>query len=316
MFSNYISKALEETTKAENRNKQGLQVDPVFRPNVRAWFERSVKVFGLLINGQRGRSRIQIRLRGTCTADTILQALTWLYIDDVHFRKTINARVRTSPDADLARFISLFAQTGISRNIYRMRWEFLSKICSVSSSANSKLYQCFNTYSDIIDGLVAPQFPTMTVTTNCKCQIKNIFSFLPIDFDQYRSGGLKGLQHAIDERNKGFSGERILCKRCGEKHTENNVFGDIVFIMLGPLVADLPKVEAPQDLLRTIHLKDQNYVLTCFSDFDLSELHVRINCRRMNGKWYQYDDNVMTAEPTTFGKWVDVLIYKKSVLVP
>lgn len=305
-FSAKIFKALSTRPEERNESKKGLKVAPDASSNVSEWYKRSFNKAGLLPNGNVEKARILTKLQDTCTYDSYLQALTWLYIDDEHFRRTIDEHIRTSPDAVWARFIAVFAQKGATSNIRCWRTQLLSKNCCVSLGAGTKIITCGSFNLEVIQELVAPLFPTMTST--CRCHIVRKFNVIQANAKDLRGFGFKFLQPAVD---KWVNNEKILCQRCGLKFRKNQVFGDIVFIWVPAHVSKLPKVKEPTEIPQTIVLKEQIYDLTCFTDLDCSKAHAKMNCRRMDKNWYHYDNNLITAGPLTHESTVETLMYKR-----
>lgn len=276
------------------------------------WFEASLENQGLLPNSQHEKNYIKIWTRETCTADSLLQALTWLYIDDNHFRKTVDKHIGTSPDDDVARFVVAFAYGDVLENIYRWRREFLSKHCSVISRGATKEIHCLSAHYKNIEDLITPLFPAMTSTTGCECRIQRKFVTIPFSYKHLGRRGLSGLQEAIDKR---INDEKTLCKRCGQKHIEDHEFSDIAFVAVARHKSEAYTVKDRVGIPRTIFLEDQKFKFTCFTDLDFSKNHSAMNCRRKNGKWYHYDDNRKTAEILRDGSLVetDTLMYKRIV---
>lgn len=312
-FCEIISKArqVQESKVCENRSKRELRVDPILptEERVQKWFDRSLEFSSLLLNSQLERRRNLIMLMGTCSADSILQALTWLYIDDVHFRETIDALIRTSSDAVLARLIAIFAQTGNSERVYRLRRIIMSKNCSLYARTDIKYMQCDAESFQSIEEFVAPLFPVGVLTSTCKCLHQTKFATLPINHLKLGPGPrLTDLQQAI---NKRIHRDKVLCKRCGEKDSENQEFSDFVFIHLGSSIVNLFRINKPDDIPKTIDLNGQKYVLVCFLDDDRVKAHAMLSFRRKNGKWYHYDDNEGIAESMPKECWTDILLYKR-----
>lgn len=310
-FETEIRSALEKPVGSGNESEAGLRVDPIAKPDMSGWFQRSLTAKGLLQNGQREKYKIQIEIDGTCGPDSILQALSWLYIDDAHFRKAVDERIRKSPDADLARFSATLAQKGDKRQIYRWRMEMLSEYCFVLRKDDVMNFQCASINPVNIAVLIAPLFPTKTSITTCKCRIKKKFAALPIDDTYLKEFGFKKLQTAIDRRNNHFVDEESLCKHCGQRSSKIYAFGDIVFIIVRPSVGNRHPVWFPLEIQDTIVLKDQKYSLVCVSDITMPG-HARINCLRGKNEWYQYDDllkksTLLAAKESK----TDFLMYKR-----
>lgn len=309
LFRRSILEALKKPREDGNKIKQELRVDPVPRPNVKEWFKRSLGEEGLIPNGHRERYRIEIVTLETCSADSVLQALIWQYIDDDRFRKFIDELIRKSSDADLARFLAISAQEGNTKHTLRLRRELITKNCFVSRKGNMKYIRCCDSVPTNVIALVPQLFSAMISTSTCKCQIERKFDTLPINSELVIIYGLRILQHAI---NDCFQGERN-CDSCGKGYTENHVFGGFVFIIVALYTDDLHRVKEVTDIPQTIDLNGEQYELTCFSDLRM-EKHAMMICRRMDGEWYQYDDNEKTAKPASgLGETLtDVLMYRKS----
>lgn len=289
-------RVLNEAEKDRCEIMQRLRIVQISQSQIEEWFDRSLQLEGLLQNFYLERHRIKTVLQGTCASDSILQILAWQYIDDDRFRKAIDKNIRKSPEADTARFVAVLVQQGVSTEIYSWRTAMLSGMCFTISENNIKFFRCS---SSPVDGLTqfVSLFPAVTSTSNCNCRIEKRFILLPIDVKHFKSNrGFKGLQKAIDKR---ISSGMILCKRCGQLHVENLVFGDIVFVAVGPPIKELQLVTDLKGIPLTIKLQGQLYDLRCFTD-NMKENHGMANCLRRDGKWYQYDDNLKTAE--TLGK--------------
>lgn len=309
MFSDKVSAALKKEKKGGEERKQGLKVDPVSPHSMSTWFERSLSAAGLLRNGQRERNKIQIWTRNTCSSDSIFQAIVWLYIDDEQFRQRIDEHIRTSQVADLARSISSLARGTDFEHLFRSRRELLSKGCYVSSKGNVKEYQCVSSTYESIEDLELPAlFPAVISTSNCKCRIKRTFVTLPFDYKDLITKPLSKLPDVIDAR---FSDEKITCKRCGQKHRAEYIFGDIVFVVIAQYIVDLREVSSQVELPPTINLRGQKYKLICFTAH--SRGHGTIYCRRKKDKWYHYNDNKNIATLFEFEHSIttDNLMYKR-----
>lgn len=293
-------------SQSENKLKEGLKIAAISKEKVKEWFARSLTVKSLLANSWRERYDIKIKTHGTCSANSFLHALSCQYIDDERFRNSIDERIRTSPDADLERFIAVFAQGGVSQQVYRLRRELLSKTCFISSSDNVKFIRCASTSIQNLIQFVGPLFSAMTSTSSCKCQIVRKFTALPVDCRHLRSFGRLGIQRAIDKRING----NIVCKHCGQRHTEIHEFGDIVFINVGPPIAKLQSILNPRKISLT--LKGQKYNLVCMIDRKRST-HSAVSCLRKDGKWYHYDDNLNTVKELRTRSMPNLLVYRKAV---
>lgn len=207
-----------------------MTVAPVSEAKLKDWYKISLTSKNLLLNGQTERLQIKILTQGTCTADTILQALRWQYIDDEHFRKTIDGLIRKSDDADLPRFIASSVEGGITRQTYRWRRELTTKQSFIRTKDDVKFIHPSSSVFDLLQEFVTPLFPSMTSTTGCKCKIKRTFVTLPVEHSFIFVYGASFLQLAIDDR---VNSEMILCKRCGESKPDTHVFGAFVFVTGG-----------------------------------------------------------------------------------
>lgn len=309
-LSKTVSNALNRPKESGSKIKNELKVAPISSSsNVKVWFDRSLTADGLLRNYRRERTtKNNTTMHGTCAPDCLLQALMWLYIDDERFRRTIDERIRTSTDADLERITATFAEDGATKQVCRQRRELLSKICFVPSKTDIKDIECEIINLEAISLLIAPSFPTMISTSTCNCRVKRVFPALRMRRDYLEGVGLKyRLQGNINRR---IEDTERLCKRCGQKYTENHVFGDIMFIFLAKGYADNRDVKKPDDLPRTIFLDGRRYVLSCSSDSSIQG-HATINCRRTEDTWYHYDDMADEAKSFAGRSTVDYLIYKK-----
>lgn len=308
-FQKHILTARQKTKKQGNKNEKELRVVPMLDPKVEPWYIRSLKSNGLLMNTHREKHSIKIVMRNTCVQNSILQAFTWLYIDDEDFRKFIDEFIRKSRKADLARLIAIFAQNGFGEHVYRLRRQLSSSSCFSSLIDGVRKFECASATFENIHDLVFPLFSTMTLTTDCKCRIEKKFATIPIDAAYFREHKLKGLQTAIEKRIKN---KNRVCNRCGRKCSENHEFSDVVLIQVGLPVHDLIEVNDSGEIPQIIILKNQKYVLTCFSDayMNQSPNHFMMNCLR-RGDWYHYDDVSDSAKKLKGGGLVDILIYKK-----
>lgn len=307
IFQEKLLAAREKAKVGRHKSKHRLKEAPIVQSDVDIWFERSFIATGLLMNGHVERQRTMTLIRGTCVVDSILQALTWQYIDNDKFRRVVDERNQMLPDADLTRFMAASAQGGFIKKSYRWRRDLASEYCYTSIKGDIKIIECTSWVLELLAGFVAPTFPTMTSRTVCKCKTRRIFVTLPINVPSVLSSGVAVLQSAIDNR---IHCKKILCKRCGQKRVEKHVFGDIVFILVGDHKVTPRYIENLDEIPSTIFLKDRKYNLTCFFDL-IQPGHLKLNCIRKVGEWYQYDDNETTAKPLLGKTFPYILMYRK-----
>lgn len=307
-----IIEALKAAKKGGSEITRGLSVIPISKPNVDEWFKRSLELSGLLRNFRTERQHIKIFSSGNCSQDSILQALSWQYIDDERFREFIDERIRTSHNSNLERFIARLAQSGANHDIYRWRRELLSTIGYGISSDIIKYFSGSSYGFDETIHVITSSFSSTTTTSNCKCRIERKFYTIPIDVDLfYTYDDYDKLQEAIDNRLNG----KVLCKRCGRKKAQTHVFGDIVFIFVGNTIEapDLIPVKGFDNIPPTINLKREQYDLTCFIEIT-SGNHAMANCYRKDKKWYHYNDlmpTVIQLTETDYTVYPICLMYKK-----
>lgn len=300
-----ISKALSSPNRGRNKAKQELRVASVDRQDADKWLKRSLQSGSLLKAERLERYRVKIDLTNTCTPDTILQALAWQYIDDERFREIIDERIRTShDDADVERFIAILAELGESDHIYRFRRELIQKNLFATRKGDVITIQAVDYFEEAVDYLVTSLLPAMTSTSNCKCRIETKTVVLPI----LRILGIdNGMEFKI-----GLNNERLVCRRCGQRHTMSHVLGDIVLLPWLYFKRTEPArlVKNPDNLPQTINLNGNQYQLACFFDVRM-EGHLMVNCLRKDGEWYQYNNHEETAAPLEGDSIMDCLMYRK-----
>lgn len=305
-FESKISDALSRPKKCENGK---LRVAPIAQPNVQEWLKRSLSCEGLIRKSRRERHRIKSEVTGACSPNSVFQALVCQYIDNKAFRKAIDEHIQTSRDADLARSIALFAQQGATEHFYRLRTELLSKICLTILKDDMKYIRCGSFTSDSLTDFVTPLSPTIVITSNCECRIEVKFVSLPIDEAHFREHGLPELQQAIDKR---IDKEKVLCKRCGRKCTQNHVLGGFVLVNVGRPKCKMQLVKNLEGIPLKIRVNKHQYDLSCFIDVR-KRGHSMVNCLRSNGDWYQYNDAQKKPELLGNESMPQFLMYTRKV---
>lgn len=282
-----------------------MRVTPVEQSVLDTWNERSLKADGLIRANQKERHRIKIQVLNACVYDCVVQALAWLYIDEERFRETVDERIRRMPDnADLPRLIAVLSEQGATDRVYRLRRELLSKSTFALRTGDMKVFRSEDLLLKILTYFVTPSFPSMTSTSDCKCRIEKKYGALPPDGVRIMKNGPKKLRFEIDIKN-----ERKPCRRCGQKRTEEHVFGDIVFVYLGDSYEEGTR-SSQLSIPQTIALGDENYALACF--FDVNEKsHLTAFCFRKNGKRIVYNDNADRVLPFREDGLVQCLLYRK-----
>lgn len=254
----------------------------------------------------------EVRLTGTtilinaCTIDSVLQSLAIIYEDNYDFKHTLDIitdKFSSSFRANIARFIVVLADGGVTKQIEHWRATLFTKICPVSVDRGIKIIDCTSTIPRVLEKIVYPLFPSMRIKKGRPCSPdRKTITFLSIDWKFLENYGVGKLQYAIEKR----------------KFVRNYKLSTIIFIGVeygGSRQFEIKRETIP-DII-TIGEENHRYALKCSADHILitdnneNSWHTVANCLRPDGEWYLYNDMSSRVHRSSNTCIPSLLIYER-----